>query len=74
MAGHSNALLTLTNVAGGAVGGFGSGETLLAYSVGTNSVAARGDVEFILSTAVVGERIGGSGGDVIEKEYGYIPA
>jgi hypothetical protein len=78
MAGHSNALLTLTNVAGGAVGGFGSGETLLAYSIGTNSAAARGNVEFILSTAVVGERSGGGGGGggggVIEKEYGYIPA
>jgi hypothetical protein len=74
MVGHSNALLTLTNVAGGAVGGFGSGETLLAYSIGTNSTAARGNVEFILSTAVVGERSSGGEGGVIEKEYGYIPA
>jgi hypothetical protein len=69
--GHSNALLTLTNVAGGAVGGFGSGETLFAYSIGTNSSAARGNVEFIISNAVVGES--SSGGIIVEKEYGYIP-
>ena len=67
-------MLTLTEVAGGAVGGFGSGETILAYSIGTNSSSARGNVEFILSSVVIGETGGGGGGGVIEKEYGFIPA
>ena len=70
--GHTNIALTLSQVAGGAVGGFGGGETILAYSIGTNSSSARGNVEFILSSAVIGESGGGSG--VIEKEYGFIPA
>ena len=73
--GHTNAVLTLTEVAGGAVGGFGGGEAVLAYSIGTNSAAARGNVEFILSSVVIGETGGGGGGGgVIEKEYGFIPA
>jgi hypothetical protein len=66
-AGHTNAVLTLTEVAGGAVGGFHAGEAVLAYSIGTNSSSARGNVEFILSSVVIGE----TGG---EKEYGFIPA
>jgi hypothetical protein len=65
--GHTNAVLTLTEIAGGAVGGFHAGEAVLAYSIGTNSAAARGNVEFILSSVVIGE----TGG---EKEYGFIPA
>jgi len=69
--GHTNAVLTLTEVAGNAIGGFGTGETILAYSIGTNSSSARGNVEFILSSAVIGE---GAGSGVIEKEYGFIPA
>ena len=69
--GHTNAVLTLTEVAGGAVGGFHAGEAVLAYSIGTNSAAARGNVEFILSSVVIGET---GGGGVIEKEYGFIPA
>lgn len=77
--GHTNAMLTLTGVSGGAVGGFGSEETILAYSIGTNSSSARGNVEFILSSVVIGEAGsggggGGSGGSVIENEYGFIPA
>ena len=77
--GHTDAVLTLSNVAGGAVGGFQPGESIMAYCVGTNSAAAHGNVEFILSVAVVGESGGGGGGgggggDIIEKEYGYIPA
>ena len=72
--GHNNIALTLSTVAGGAVGGFGTGETILAYSIGTNSSSARGNVEFILSSAVIGEGGGGGGGGVIEKEYGFIPA
>ena len=72
--GHTNAILTLTEVSGGAIGGFGSGETILAYSIGTNSSSARGNVEFILSSVVVGEAGGGGGGGgVIENEYGFIP-
>jgi hypothetical protein len=66
---HTNVALSLTTVEGDAVGAFGSGEVLFAYSIGTDSGAARGNVEFILSGAVVGE--GGGGGT--EKEYGYIP-
>ena len=71
--GHTNIALTLTEVAGNAIGGFGTGETILAYSIGTNSSSARGNVEFILSSAVIGESASGGGG-VIEKEYGFIPA
>jgi hypothetical protein len=58
----------LTTVSGGAVGAFGSDEVLFAYSIGTDSGSARGNVEFILSSVVVGEA-----GAVTEKEYGYIP-
>ena len=71
--GHANAVLSLTTVSGGAVGGFGSGETLFAYSIGTDSGSARGNVEFILSSVVIGEA-GGGGGGIIEKEYGFVPA
>jgi hypothetical protein len=71
---HTNVALSLTTVEGGAVGAFGSGEVLFAYSIGTDSGAARGNVEFILSGAVVGEGGGGGGSVVVtEKEYGYIP-
>ena len=70
---HNNVALSLTTVSGGAVGAFGSGEVLFAYSIGTDSGSARGNVEFILSGVVVGEA-GGSGGGATEKEYGYIPA
>jgi hypothetical protein len=71
---HSDVALSLTTVGGssGAVGAFASGEVLFAYSIGTDSGAARGNVEFILSSVIVGE--GGSDGSVTEKEYGYIPA
>jgi hypothetical protein len=73
--GHTNAVLTLTEVTGNAIGEFGGGESILAYSIGTNSSSARGNVEFILSSAVIGESGGGGGGGVvIEKEYGFIPA
>ena len=74
--GHTNAVLTLTEVAGNAIGEFGGGESILAYSIGTNSSSARGNVEFILSSAVIGEGVGGGGGGggIIEKEYGFIPA
>ena len=70
MVGHTNAVLTLTEVAGSVVGGFDAGESVLAYSIGTNSTAARGNVEFILSAVVIGE----TGGGIIEKEYGFVPA
>ena len=73
-AAHNNVALSLTTVGGGAVGEFGSGEVLFAYSIGTDSGSARGNVEFILSGVVVGEGSGGSGGGATEKEYGYIPA
>jgi hypothetical protein len=65
---HNNVALSLTTVSSGAVGAFGSGEVLFAYSIGTDSGSARGNVEFILSSVVVGEA-----GAVTEKEYGYIP-
>jgi len=64
---HNNVELSLTTVGGSAVGSFESSEVLFAYSIGTNSAAARGNVDFILSGVVVGESNG-------EKEYGYIPA
>jgi hypothetical protein len=71
---HNNVALSLTTVGGGSVGAFGSGEVLFAYSIGADSGAAPGNVEFILSGAVVGEGSGGGGsGGGAEKEYGYIP-
>jgi hypothetical protein len=72
---HQNAGLSLSTVGGAAaaVGGFGSGEVVLAYTVGTDSGSSPGNVEFILSGVVIGE--GGGGGDIVnEKEYGFIPA
>jgi hypothetical protein len=66
---HQNAGLTLSSIN---VGGFESSEVILAYSVGTDSAAARGNVEFILSSVIVGEVNGD--GLIEEKEYGYIPA
>ena len=73
---HNNVALSLTTVGSSAVGAFGSDEVLFAYSIGTDSGSARGNVEFILSGVVVGEGGGGGGGGgaVTEKEYGYIPA
>ena len=72
---HSNVKLALSNVSGSAIGNFNSSEVIFAYSIGTNSTSAAGNVEFILSNVVVGEA--GDGGDggasvVTEKEYGYI--
>lgn len=71
--GHTNASLSLSSVSNNAVGDFGSNEVLFAYSIGTNSIASRGTVEFILSNVVIGETSGGGGGEIIEKEYGFIP-
>jgi hypothetical protein len=68
---HNNVSLSLTTVSSGAVGVFSNDEVLFAYSIGTDSGAARGNVDFILSGVVVGE---GDGGGGVEKEYGYIPA
>lgn len=73
--GHTNSVLSLSTVAGSAVGAFQTGEVILAYTIGTNSSSARGNVEFILSSAVIGESSGGGGGGsaILEKEYGFIP-
>jgi len=72
--GHTNMALSTSWVNGSTVGSFASTETLFAYSVGTDSGSARGDIEFVLSNVVVGEDSGGGGGGgVIEKEYGFIP-
>lgn len=73
---HTAAALSVSDVDGSVVGGFESSEVIFAYSIGTNSNSMPGDVEFILSSVVVGEAVvggGGSGGSgVLEKEYGYI--
>jgi len=72
--GHTNMALSTSWVNGSTVGSFASTETLFAYSVGTDSGSARGNIEFVLSNVVVGEDSGGGGGGgVIEKEYGFIP-
>ena len=68
---HSNVGLSLSTVNGSAVGNFNSSEVIFAYSIGTNSTSAAGNVEFILSNVVVGEA-GGVGGGVVEKEYGFV--
>jgi len=67
---HSNVALSVSTVSGSEVGNFNSSEVIFAYSIGTNSTSAAGNVEFILSNVIVGEA--GGGGVVVEKEYGYI--
>jgi hypothetical protein len=67
---HTNAALSVSIVTGSMVGNFGNGEVIFAYSIGTNSTAAAGNVDFILSSVIVGEM--GADGRLLEKEYGYI--
>jgi len=67
---HTNAALSVSTVEGSVIGNFGSSEIIFAYSIGTNSSSAAGNVEFILSSAIVGEM--NNDGSIIEKEYGYV--
>lgn len=69
---HNNVALSLSDVSGSAVGNFNSSEVIFAYSIGTNSTSAAGNVEFILSNVVVGEVEGSEGSAIIEKENGFI--
>jgi hypothetical protein len=70
---HNNVALALSNVGGSAVGNFNSSEVIFAYSIGTNSTSAAGNVEFILSNVVIGDADSGGGGNtIIEKEYGFV--
>jgi hypothetical protein len=65
--GHTNAALTLTDVVSATVGTYAESEVLFAISIGSDSISSRGNVEFTLSSVVVGDASG-------EKEYGYINA
>ena len=65
--GHTNALLTLSGVSSSNIGTFASNEVLFAISIGSNSASARGNVEFTLSSVIIGDASG-------EKEYGYMTA
>jgi hypothetical protein len=67
---HTNAALSVSTVNGSVIGSFGSSEVIFAYSIGTNSTSAPGNVEFILSASIVGEA--NSNGSITEKEYGYV--
>ena len=67
---HTNAGYSTSTLEGSAMGNFDSSELLFAYSIGTNSNSAPGSVEFILSSAIVGEM--NNSGNITEKEYGYI--
>jgi hypothetical protein len=67
---HTNAGYSTSTQEGSAMGNFDSSELIFAYSIGTNSNSAPGSVEFILSSAIVGEM--NNSGNIIEKEYGYI--
>lgn len=67
---HTNVVLSVSTVNGSAIGSFGSSEVIFAYSIGTNSSSAPGNVEFILSSSIVGEA--NSNGSITEKEYGYV--
>lgn len=67
---HTNAGYTISTQEGSAMGNFDSSELIFAYSIGTNNNSAPGSVEFILSSAIVGEM--NNSGNIIEKEYGYI--
>lgn len=64
--GHNNMLLTLNNIASSNVGSFASTEVLFAISIGSDSGASRGNVEFTLLNVIIGDTSG-------EKEYGYLP-
>lgn len=68
---HTNAALSVSTVAGSSIGNFNSNEVIFAYSIGTNSTSAAGNVEFILSGVIVGE-MSSDGINIVEKEYGYI--
>ena len=52
------------------IGSFGNSEVIYAYSIETNSTSTAGNVEFILSDAIIGEA--NSNGGITEKEYGYV--
>ena len=65
--GHTNAVLTLSGVSSSNVGTFASNEVLFAISIGSDSGAARGNIEFTLSSVIIGDSSG-------EKEYGYMTA
>jgi hypothetical protein len=67
---HTNAAFATSTVEESAIGNFESSELIFAYSIGTNSSSAAGSVEFILSSAIVGEL--NNDGGINEKEYGYI--
>jgi hypothetical protein len=67
---HTNAALSVSTVDGSSIGNFDSSEVIFAYSIGTDSTSAAGNVEFILSGTVVGEAK--TDGSILEKEYGYI--
>ena len=67
---HTNSAFMLSSVSGSALGDFDNSEVLFAYSIVTNSNSAPGNVEFILSGSIIGER--NTNGIITEKEYGYI--
>lgn len=67
---HTNVSLSVSTVNGSAIGSFDNSEVIFAYSIGTNSTSAPGNVEFILSSSIVGEI--NSSGSITEKEYGYV--
>jgi hypothetical protein len=67
---HKNAAFVTSTVEGSVIGDFDNSELIFAYSIGTNSSSAAGSVEFILSSAIVGEV--NNDGSIMEKEYGYI--
>ncbi len=67
---HTNVSLSVSTVDGSAIGSFDNSEVIFAYSIGTNSTSAPGNVEFILSSSIVGEI--NSSGSITEKEYGYV--
>ena len=63
--GHTNAALTLSGVSSSNVGSYASNEVLFAISIGSNSASAHGNIEFTLSSTIIGDASG-------EKEYGYM--
>ena len=67
---HTNATLSVSSADGSVIGSFGNSEVIYAYSIETNSTSTAGNVEFILSDAIIGEA--NSNGGITEKEYGYV--
>jgi hypothetical protein len=63
--GHTNAAMSVSTITSSNVGVYATTEVLYAIAINTDSGSARGNVEFTLSSLIIGDASG-------EKEYGFI--